>query len=738
MIWTRRNVLAGSGVALAGVPLSQVALAAGSPDGEAKSVLQRLLGNAAAAFDLELVADAAPQPWFAAKAMGGKVHIAANSSIGLARGAYAYLTATGTAQFSWEGCRVVPPAQWPAHEIARSESFFRHRAYLNPCTYGYTAPFWDWARWEREIDWMALHGIDMPLAMEGQEYVWRQLWSDAGLTEKDLEDYFCGPAFLPWQRMGNIEGYGGPLPMDFIQKKHALQLRILDRMGALGMTPVLPGFAGYVPKAFALRHPEARIHKMAPWGGFHETYWLDPTDPLFAKLARGYLDRYTAIYGRGSHYLADAFNEMRPPVEGLSAEERQKTLARYGRSLYEALEAASPGAVLTMQGWLFGIDPQFWDEASIAAFLRDIPDGKLLVLDIANDTYPGVWEKTKAFSGKPWVYGYIHNFGGNNPVFGDLGQIAGELAALPRRQDTGRLEGFGAFPEGLNTNSIVYEAMFDQAWPAAGAPARVEDWLAQYLRARYGETDAELLAAWGLLWRSAYQTANWWPIAYWKGSFGQYLFCKRPDEALAKVDKELTDVDGLGKAIGALLRVAPRYRQSELFRYDVVAASAHYGSLIIDRQLRAMLTSFADWKNDDAMRVWRKIQRLALAIDGCLGVLPWSLETWIAQAELYGATDADRALYRKNAKTQITIWGGDAVLKDYASKAWAGLYRHFYLPRWGIFVRSYRRGGDSAKVAEKLLSWETAWAKSPKTYRVKAPIGVYDDLARLYAECERR
>lgn len=27
--------------------------------------------------------------------------------------------------------------------------------------------FWDWERWEQEIDWMALQGINLPLAFAG-------------------------------------------------------------------------------------------------------------------------------------------------------------------------------------------------------------------------------------------------------------------------------------------------------------------------------------------------------------------------------------------------------------------------------------------------------------------------------------------------------------------------------------------------------------------------------------------
>ena len=106
---------------------------------------------------------------------------------------------------------------------------------------------------------------------------------EEGLSAAQVAAYFSGPAFSPWQRMGNIEGYAAPLSVGWIGKKHGLQKRVLARMRALGMQPILPAFGGYVPKAFALAHPTARIHRMRPWAGFHETYWLDPADPLFAR-----------------------------------------------------------------------------------------------------------------------------------------------------------------------------------------------------------------------------------------------------------------------------------------------------------------------------------------------------------------------------------------------------------------------------------------------------------------------
>ena len=78
------------------------------------------------------------------------------------------------------------------------------------------------------------------------------------MTENDLRDFFAGPAFLPWQRMGNMNSFGGPLPEGWHKFTLGLQHSILERMRGFGMTPVLPAFSGFVPPAFQTRFPDSK------------------------------------------------------------------------------------------------------------------------------------------------------------------------------------------------------------------------------------------------------------------------------------------------------------------------------------------------------------------------------------------------------------------------------------------------------------------------------------------------
>ena len=70
--------------------------------------------------------------------------------------------------------------------------------------------WWNFARWEKEIDFMAMNGINMPLTPIGSEAVWYETLQEFNFTKKEALSFISGPAFWAWQLMTNIDSYISP------------------------------------------------------------------------------------------------------------------------------------------------------------------------------------------------------------------------------------------------------------------------------------------------------------------------------------------------------------------------------------------------------------------------------------------------------------------------------------------------------------------------------------------------
>ena len=98
-----------------------------------------------------------------------------------------------------------------------------YRYYLNYCTFSYSMSVWTWERWEQEIDWMALHGINMPLQIVGLDVVWKKLLTEYyNYTFEEANDFIAGPCFQAWWGMNNLEQWGGPNPEWWYERQEVL------------------------------------------------------------------------------------------------------------------------------------------------------------------------------------------------------------------------------------------------------------------------------------------------------------------------------------------------------------------------------------------------------------------------------------------------------------------------------------------------------------------------------------
>jgi alpha-N-acetylglucosaminidase len=175
------------------------------------------------------------------------------------------------------GTRLKLPVHWPDAPKRRVTTPFALRQHYNVVTAGYVFPYWDWPQWERELDYDALHGYNMLMAPVATEAIMERVWKRLGLTQAEIDAFTPGPAHLPWFRMGNLTHHDGPLTASWHKDQIALQNKLLARMRALGMEPIIQGFAGFVPPGIKRGHPDLKLHSTA-WGGF-------PTDTRLTTIA---------------------------------------------------------------------------------------------------------------------------------------------------------------------------------------------------------------------------------------------------------------------------------------------------------------------------------------------------------------------------------------------------------------------------------------------------------------------
>lgn len=675
-------------------------------------MLWRLLGERSDEISLRIEegGNNSTRDFFDLEAKDGKASITASNGVSLCRGVYHYTRHVGAGMVAWSGNALRLRFPLPDFPRTRVECPYQFRHYMNVVTFGYTTAYWDWERWEQEIDWMALHGINMPLAHVGQEIVWRRVWSEYGLSEDDLDAHFTGPAHLPWNRMGNINRHDGPPPRSWHDRQTKLQHRILRRMRELGMHPVVPAFAGIVPAALRDKLGPAEVHALEPWAGFPEeyrTYLLSPFSSLFPEIGRRFIHEYAREFGRCQYYLADSLNELELPE---LRNDPERFVAALGRVTAKSIHDTDPEGVWLMQGWPLYFTPRVWTKKAVKAFLDSMPDERVIIIDLCNELFPG-WRKFRAFYGKPWIYGVVHNFGGNNPVNGDLKFYAKEPAKAMGSTQRGNLVGFSICPEGIENNELVYELLTDISW--SKKRISLSSWIADYCRARYGSYPAAMRKAWRLLLPTCYHRFH---ITIRHG------FQRRPYlRPVGRVDVR----PGAREALEAFLACAPAMRDSSHFINDAVELAVHYIGTQVDARLRdagrahgAELIDFRNQCIEDSLE-------MLLAIDALMAHHPTAcLDRWLGFARGCGSTPGESRYYAANARRLITTWGGPA-LAEYGSKVWNGLIRDYYVPRWRLYFEALQRGEEA-----DLAQWEEKWIQSDDP--LSAPVPVEDPIREIW------
>uniref|UniRef100_M3YFZ8 Alpha-N-acetylglucosaminidase n=3 Tax=Mustela putorius furo TaxID=9669 RepID=M3YFZ8_MUSPF len=666
-----------------------LAAAGGSAGDEAREaaavreLLARLLGpGPAAAFSVSvqrsLAAESGLDTYRLSGGAGAPVRVLGSTGVAAAAGLHRYLRDFCGCHVAWSGSQLRLPEPLPAVPEELTEATpNRYRYYQNVCTHSYSFVWWDWARWERELDWMALNGINLALAWSGQEAIWQRVYLALGLTQSEIDEYFTGPAFLAWERMGNLHTWGGPLPRSWHLKQLYLQHRILDRMRSFGMIPVLPAFAGHVPKALTRVFPQINVTQLGSWGHFNCSYscsfLLAPEDPLFPVIGSLFLRELTKEFGTDHIYGADTFNEMLPPSSEPSY------LAAATASVYQAMITVDPDAVWLLQGWLFQHQPQFWGPAQVRAVLGAVPRGRLLILDLFAESQP-VYLRTASFHGQPFIWCMLHNFGGNHGLFGAL-EAVNQGPAAARLFPNSTMVGTGMAPEGIGQNEVVYALMAELGW-RKDPVADLEAWVTSFAARRYGVDSKETEVAWRLLLGSVYNCSGEACTGH-----NRSPLVRRP--SLQMVTTVWYNRSAVFEAWRLLLAAAPTLAKSPTFRYDLLDVTRQAAQELVSLYYTEARTAYLNKELVPLMRAAGiLVYELLPALDGVLASdSRFLLGTWLEQARAVAVSETDARFYEQNGRYQLTLWGPEGNILDYANKQLAGLVAGYYAPRWELFMQ---------------------------------------------------
>jgi alpha-N-acetylglucosaminidase len=264
----------------------------------------------------------------------------------------------------------------------------------------------------------------------------------------------------------------------------------------------------------------------------------------------------------------------------------------------------------------------------------------------------------------------------------------------------------------------------------------LKQWLEFYTVNRYGVLDSNAVKAWEILRQTAYNGKTIRDGA-------ESIITGRPtfDSSTVWTRTRLNYNPGeLLPAWELMIAATGKCRNSDGFQYDLVDLTrqvmANYADTIHAQLVRA-------YRNRDS-EVFKKYSdqflQLITDMDSLLGTRKdFLLGKWISDARSFGNNEEEKALYERNARDLITLWGdANSPLHEYSNRQWNGLLNDFYKARWKIFFTAVTdslesgKNFDPAAFGKYISNWEWDWVNKRSDYPVEPAGNAVDEALRIY------
>ena len=191
--------------------------------------------------------------------------------------------------------------------------------------------------------------------------------------------------------------------------------------------------------------------------------------------------------------------------------------------------------------------------------------------------------------------------------------------------------------EGIENNPVMFELMCELPWRAEKFTK--EEWIKQYIRARYGTDDESIRQAWQILANGIYNC----PAGNNQQGPHESIFCGRPSLNNFQASSwskmcNYYDPTTTAEAARLMVSVAHKYRGNNNFEYDLVDITRQ---AIADRARIVYNYAVADFKSFDKKNYathTRQFLELLMMQDKLLGTRKeFKVGNWIQQARNLGS-----------------------------------------------------------------------------------------------------
>lgn len=417
----------------------------------------------------------------------GKIVIRGNNNVALAHAYGNYIEQYCNTYITHCGSDMIDVSLAPLpREHFKKTILHNKRVYLDYITSSNSTWMWNWKRWEKEIDFMAMQGINMALNIVGNDAILYNTLVRIGLSERSAAYFVSGPAFYAWQITGKIDMYIPRNDFTSYDEQLTLAKKIFNRMNELDISPILSSFNGQISKKIIKLFGKVKNYKNEQWADFPTTYKTDILDNCFKKIFSEYMFFQEENIGKADYYMCNYLCNFNAKTG--KPKYMRSIGSEFDRLMNFCVDSDHPCVVFPSDGY-----NRF--------FLEGISKCDKLVLDLDGSQH----DVTNFFDGNDCVIGNSHNNSSHISLRGDVHKLVkNEYLKIYKEHDN--VKGVGFFPELLEQNPFYHELMFKIM--TCSGKQNLSDFIKDYSVGRYGEENENIIEAYNILIRTCYSEKN--------------------------------------------------------------------------------------------------------------------------------------------------------------------------------------------------------------------------------------